>query len=162
MVRVRQLLKPGAELDLLTPGEAKSLFDELAARLAQRPATVRAEKDALTDAAGAVSFAVYQVPSGMAFHLTRLVVTIDGFTPAAPFTGAGAYLEILRNDVPVDFASLVAGSDGLPRKFFAEGLDSSAYYANGDAVAVRIVAGPANTRLLARLQGLLEPVVLGN
>lgn len=162
---MRQTLRPGAELELLTSSELQHALDAAVLRLAARPATVRAEDDAVTNAAGFVELEVYRVPQGMGFHLTRLLVLADGFTAAVPFNGAGAFLEVLRNDVAVDLVSLVAANPAggsLPFKSDAHSEGAAPYYTNGDAVGVRITAGPVTTRVLVRLQGLLEPVVLGN
>jgi hypothetical protein len=164
---VKVALKPGAELDVLTRAELRDELEAIVGRLRGAPATVRAEADGQTTAAGAITEEVYKVPLGMSFKLTRLAVLADGFTPAVPFQGAGAFLELLRNDVPVAWCSLVAGAaiapGALPMQLIdADSPDSAAWYANGDCVAVRITAGPASTRILVRAQGTLEPVVIGN
>lgn len=160
-------LKPGAELDVLTRDELRDELEAIVARLRDRPATVRAEEDGRTTAAGAAEIELYRVPSGMSFKLTRLAVLAGGFSPAVPFQGAGAFLELLRNDVPVAWCSLVAGAavapGALPMQLVdADSPESAVWYANGDVAAVRLTAGPASTDIIVRGQGILEPVVLGN
>lgn len=164
---VKVALKPGAELDVLTRDELRDELEAIVMRLRGAPATVRAENDGVTTAAGAVTVEVYKVPLGMSFKLTRLVVLADGFTPAVPFNGAGGFLELLRNDVPVAWCSLVAAAaiapGALPMQLVdADSPESAVWYANGDCVAYRITAGPASTATIGRAQGILEPIVTGN
>jgi hypothetical protein len=162
---VKQTLRPGAELELLTREELRGELRELEQALARRPAVVRAEKSFETDANGDASASVYKVPLGMAFRLSRVLVQLDGFTAAVPFNGAGAYLEVRRNDVMVDFLSLVAGAAGggsLPAKLDTESDSSAAWFANGDDVVVVLESVTASRSGVVRIQGLLEPVVLGN
>ena len=157
-------LKPGAEIETLTREELRAELESLRLALARNPATVRAEEDGATAATGALTLPFYQVPMGMGFKLTRCAVFADGFTPAVPFNGAGAFLELLRNDVPVAFQSLVAGAGGgLPFVLIDADSESSAAWAgNGEQFAIRLTAGPASTGIIVRTQGVLEPIVLGN
>ncbi len=152
---------------MLTREELRAELDSLRLALALKPAIVRAEKDGDTTAAGALTLEFYKVPLGMSFALTRLVVLADGFTPAVPFNGAGAFLELLRNDVPIAWASLVAAAaiapGALPFQLIdADSESSAAWFANGDCAAIRLTAGPVSTNIIARAQGVLEPIVQGN
>lgn len=164
---MRVTIKPGEQFETLTPDELKRELDSLRLALARKPANVRAEEDGQTTATGAVTTEVYKVPMGMEFRLTRLVVLADGFTPAVPFQGAGAFLELLRNDVAITWQSLVAGAAVYPGALPAVLVDadsesSAAYYANGDCVAIRLTAGPVSTRIIVRAEGVLNPFVEGN
>lgn len=151
---MKQKIVPGAELDILSPEEAGSLIASLLGSQGRPEDRVRAEANKRTDAAGAVTLELYTVPVGQAFRLGRLLVSADGFTAAVPFTGAGAFVEILRNDVPVDFKSLTA-APGLPALSEYSSF-SAPYYTNGDMLAVRLTAGPSSTNIVARMEGLLE------
>lgn len=163
---MKQRLQPGGEIDLLTADEVRDLIEQAIEPLRLHPARVRAEADAPTDAAGALTLEVYKVPPGMTFVLTRLLVRADGFTFAVPFNGAGAMLQVLRNDVVIDGKSLVAaavtpdGLSGLPA-LFTYGTDAGSFFSNGDAVAVRLTAGPLSTNVSARIEGRLSPLGLG-
>lgn len=157
-------LKPNAELDLLTRDELREELEAIVARLRERPALVRGDEEGQTDASGNIgALEFYRVPPGMMFHLTRCHVLMQGVTPATPFTGAGAFLELLRNAVAVDWESLAAGSAGLPSKLVdADSPQTAPVGTNGDVFAVRVQAVTATRQILVRFQGLLEPVVLGN
>lgn len=164
---MRVTIRPGEQFETLTPDELRRELNGLRVALAKKPANVRAEEDGVTTAAGAATVEVYKVPLGMEFRLTRLAVLADGFTPAVPFQGAGAFLELLRNDVALTWQSLVAGAavapGALPSVLVdADSESSAAYYANGDCVAIRLTAGPASTRLIVRAEGVLNPFVEGN
>lgn len=159
-------LKPNAELDVLTRDELRAELDTILGRLRERPAVVRVEDDGRTDAGGELELVFYRVPAGMAFRLTRLYVVADSFSPAAPFNGAGAMLELLRGGVPIAGVSLVAAAaDGgrIPMTLVdADSPESAAWYANAEEVAIRLTNGPASNGIGVRAQGTLEPIVLGN
>lgn len=160
-------IKAGEEFETLTPDELRRELDGLRLALAKKPAIVRFEKTGVTTGTGALTLEGYKVPLGMEFRLTRLGVLADGFTPAVPFNGAGAFLELLRNDVPTSWQSLVAAAtvnaSALPSILVdADSETSAAYYANGDCVAVKLTAGPATTNITMRGEGVLNPFVEGN
>ena len=155
---------PGSEIDLLTESELKRTLDEVVRGLTIEPANVRAVTQGQTDATGALTLPVYEVPLGMGFDLTRLLVRIAGASVAVPFTGAGAMLEVLRNDLLVDFKSLVAAAvtpAGLPA-LLTYGSDSAAWFGNGDVVQVRLTAVTANATVTALAEGPMSPFVAGN
>jgi hypothetical protein len=149
---VKQRLVAGGEIDALSVDEARALFDELAGKLATR--TVRPAKDGRTDAAGALTLSVYTVPIGMELEVNRLLVTADGFTPAAPYLNAAGYLYVLRAGVVVDFLSLATG--GLPA-LSTDGTGPAVRYRNGEDVGIALVSGPASTKVQAAIQGRLFP-----
>jgi hypothetical protein len=161
---VKQRLQPGVELDLLTESELERTLQEVLRGFTHQPAQARGAQSGVTDGAGALTLKVFEVPMGMGFFLNRLLVRTDGATVAAPFTGAGAYLEVLRNDLVVDFKSLVAAAAvpaGLPA-LFVYGDDSAEWFANGDVLSVRLTAGPAAAGVVASFKGKQSPVVVGN
>ncbi len=164
---MRVKIKPGEEFETLTPDELRRELDGLRIALAKKPAVVRFEKAGPTTATGALTLEGYKPPLGMEFRLTRLVVLADGFSPAVPFNGAGAFLELLRNDVPIAWQSLVAAAainaSALPSILVdADSETSAAYYANADCVAVRLTNGPVSTNITVRGEGVLNPFVEGN
>lgn len=161
---MKQKLQPGAELDLLTESELERTLQEVLRGLTHQPAQARGVANDKTDGAGALTLKVFEVPLGMGFFLNRLLVRTDGATVAAPFTGAGAFLEVLRNDLVVDFKSLVAAAAvpaGLPA-LFVYGDDSAEWFANGDVLSVRLTAGPVNAGVVASFKGKQSPIVVGN
>lgn len=163
---MRVTLKPNAELDILTREELRKELEAITDRLAYHPAVVRLEEDGATDAGGELELAIYRPPAGMEFRLTRCYVVAEGFTPAVPFNGAGAFLELLRAGVPVDGVSLVAAAANggqIPIMLVdADSPDSAQVYFNGEDVAIRLTNGPASTRIGVRAQGILHPIARGN
>jgi hypothetical protein len=153
---VKQRIEPGASVDFLTPAEATSMLAELAGELAAPAEDVRVEADGTTNAAGALTFELFKVPTGQRARLVRLLVFDDAHSLASPFTGAGAELRVLRNDVIVDGVTLTT-APGLPA-ILTEGITSAAVFMNGDSCQIQIVAGPATTHVLARGQFRLEPL----
>lgn len=144
-------LQAGEVLDVLTPDEAREILLELLeqSREAGLETEVRADESAVTDAAGAVTFTVYQVPVGRAFRITRLVIDADGFTPGAPFKNGVGFIDVLRGDERVDFVNLATGIPALS----VDSKDSGARWRNGEQVRVSLVGGPASTSVRAKLQG---------
>ncbi len=141
----------------------EELAEELARAFtpdAELPVSVRPEESGETTTTGAVSIDVYTVPAGYDFNLTRLLVEAEGFTPAAPFTGAGAYIAIRRSSVLIDFAALIAvepsgGGKSLPA-LFTYSVTSGFRLSNKETLQVALVAGPATTVITARAEGFLR------
>jgi hypothetical protein len=161
---VKTKLQPGVELDLLNESELERVLQETLRGFTHQPSQARGVASGPTDAAGALTLKIFEVPVGMGFFLNRLLVRTDGATVAAPFTGAGAMLEVLRNDLVVDFKSLVAAAAvpaGLPA-LFVYGNDSAEWFANGDVLSVRLTAGPVSAGVVASFKGEQAPVVVGN
>jgi hypothetical protein len=147
---VKAQLVPGAEIDFATPADVAAIAEAIAG-LGGTPDVVRMQASGMTTAAGFLELVVYAVPPGQSFILTRTIVEASGFTPGVPFTGAGAYLDILRNDVREDFVSL-AEAPGLPA-ISTDSETQGAVFQNGDQVIVRITGGPATTSITARIRG---------
>jgi hypothetical protein len=148
---VKQKLVPGAEFDFATPADIAAIAEAISG-IGGTPDVVRMTASGNTNAAGFLELPVYVVPAGQSFTLTRTVVEASGYTPGVPFIGAGAYLDILRNDVREDFVSLAA-APGLPA-IATDGETAGAVFQNGDTLIIRIVAGPPNTSITARIRGV--------
>jgi hypothetical protein len=149
------------ELDVLSPAEAKKIIgDELDDRLDLNPTElVRAEESGVTSAAGALVLPVYVVPPAMEFRVHVVVIEADGFSPAVPFQGAGAFWRLRVSGRAVDLGSCVAGAPAsiasqLPdRKTY--GFMQGAVAVNQEAVEFELTAGPANTLVRVLAQGTL-------
>jgi hypothetical protein len=155
---VKVQLKAGAELDVVSPEEAREIVKaaiEQAREAGGVEEPIRAEEGGVTDAAGGVTLPVYVVPIGREFVLTRILVDADGFTPGAPFVAAAGFVDVLRSGERVDFKSLAAAAGGLPT-LSTDSKATGTRWRNGEAVEVRIVGGPANTTVRARVQGWLR------
>jgi hypothetical protein len=126
-----------------------------------------------TDASGNLFLIVYKVAAGEQFRLTRADVEAFGFTPAAPFSGATAWVAMYASDldqVPggtftgianalqggqVMIGPPVAGGPMLP--FLYAETESAAPEIRGPANLILVVnAGPATTRITFRYQGTLR------
>ena len=152
---MKQRVVPGAEIEAATPQEVGALVAELLGATGRPQRPVRAEASKAADTSGNVRCPVYTVPAGMGFRLTRVYVTIDSATFGAPFTGSGAYLLILRNDVPVDGIPLTPGSGFSLPAVLTTGITDAAYFENGDELAVQAFNLTASIGLLVRMQGEL-------
>jgi hypothetical protein len=157
---VKFRLQAGAELDLLTEAELRGALDDarqaFAADLAaDRGRTIRAGDMQPTSAAGYLLLqSVYRVPAGLELALHRLLVTADGYTPAAPYTNANGYLQVLRSGEVVDFTNLT-GTGSIP--ILSTDPDSQASrFRNGETIDVELVGGPASTRVKVLVQGWLS------
>lgn len=95
------------EVDVATVHEVRREVRSL-----RRPDTelVRPEASGVADANGNAVITIYQVPAGMEFRPHVLNVEADGFTPATPFQGAGAYWQLRVSGRVIDEGSLVAGA----------------------------------------------------
>jgi hypothetical protein len=148
---VKVKLQAGAELDVISPQEAREIVVELLEQERARghETFVRADESAVTDAAGNAVITVYTCPVGKVFRITRLVVDADGFTPGAPFKAATGFIAVLRSGEVVDFVNL---SNGIPA-LSTDNADTGARWRNGEQVQVQISGGPANTTVRAKVQG---------
>lgn len=149
-------IRPGAKLDVLTKDELRDVIGEFTELFEHEVSDdVRASASARTDASGNATIAVYTVPAGMRFRLTRLVLAADGFTFGAPYTGAG-YFETRRNGQMVDGGVL---ANNLPT-VGTDGASAAARFKNADVLEVAIVGGPVSTNVEARIEGDLFPLRL--
>lgn len=149
-------LVAGQELDVLTEQELRTVLDEFVEQFErQHSERVRAPQQQLTDANGLAVLSVYEVPVGMEFRLSRVVVTADGQTFAAPGV-AGVSIELRRNDRNGPLLDGAKPAVGLPWVWTAGG-SPSPHFRNGESVLVVVVGGPANTNVAAYVEGDLYP-----
>jgi hypothetical protein len=151
---VKVKLQAGAELDVLSPSEAREIVVELLERERREPTYEQARpgESAVTDANGNALINVYVVPVGRKFIVTRLIVNADGFTPGVPFKNAAGWIDVLRSNERVDFVNL---ANGIPAQSI-DSKDTGNVFWNGEIVQVQITGGPANTSVRVDLRGLLE------
>jgi hypothetical protein len=155
---VKFTLKPGAELDILTAAELREVMRERWTDFEQdAPVTFRAPLSDKTNASGGATVEVLRVPAGRRFKLTRLLVWLDGFTPADPYQDDAAYMVIRREGGQrTDFLPLTSASGyGLPA-VFTDGDAQAAEFVNGEVIQVEFVGLPANTTLTVYAQGQLQ------
>ncbi len=116
---------------------------------------------ATTNSSGNVVFPVYTVGQGFEFHLQRLLIESDGYTPAAPYSNASFWLGIFTSSDPagtpgqgqmIDFLPTTAGAQGIPD---VADYDPAQILRTGQTLVCRIVTGPTSKRITARYQGTL-------
>lgn len=145
----------------LQPGylELRAQVDELGRRLLleTRPDQVSAPFAGSLDANGDAFIGLYQVTEGYEARMTRLVanalVLASGlpYDPAAPFSNASAYIELLTasqpqgdsvgNDGLLDFAPTVAGARVFP-SVLSWPLTQAPVVRGPNWFVLRVVAGP--------------------
>lgn len=150
---MKQKMVPGAEIESVTPDELRGIIAEAFSGVGGAPEIVQARKDGTTDANGNLTLAVYTIPPGQEYVHTRMIVWAASATPASPWTGAGAYLLVLRNDIPVDFVSLVPGATGLPA-ISTDSESQAPVFRQGDTLSVQLVSGPATTNIVVSIRGI--------
>lgn len=148
----------GRELDLLTKPEAHEMLRGL-----RLPATelVRPEESGKTDGTGLLLIPIYTVPAAMEFRPHVLNVEADGFNPATPFQGAGAYWQLRVTGRVIDEGSLVAAAPAniamqipFTRNY---GQMQGGIAVNQETLELLVVNGPANTLIRALVNGTLIP-----
>lgn len=156
----KQTITPGGSIDAVTGDELARLFDAfLRSQAPARP--IRAMQEGKTDANGNVSIDAYEVPPGMEFELSRVVIQADGFTPGVPFAAAGAsWGEVRRSGTLIDWFTDQANTVklGLPNRLsWNQGANSR--IRNGEVVQVVILNNPggalANVGVLVTIYGRL-------
>lgn len=146
---MRFTLEAGADVDVLTEDELRKVLAEY-----QQMLRIRGSEQAATDANGNAALTVYQVPAGMRFALARVLVELDGFTPAVPYDNPASYVELHRNDHRVEFFNV---GETIPYSW-TEGGRAAPVFLNHEKVIVRLFAGPAATNFQASIEGDLYPL----
>ncbi len=159
---MKQTLKAGAELDLLTAQELRTTIEELVSGYL-RPTMPRRDEDGLiSPVAGDVTLALPPVPRGMEIVYTRVIVEAPGsaYTPAAPYNVAAGYIAIMRNDIELlDYVSLVAGAGGgIPYRFGPWSDSNGIRVRDGEQLRALVHVPPASTGLVLRGEGYLSPI----
>lgn len=149
-------LVAGSEVDLVSPEELRTVLDEFVEQFQRSHSErVRAAFQAQTDGGGNLALDAYEVPIGMEFRLSRVVVQADGFTFAAPGV-AGVALEIRRNGVNGQLVDGQKPAVGLPWSWSSGG-SPSPHYRNGETVTVHVLGGPVNVNVSVYVEGDLYP-----
>lgn len=140
----------------------KFLLDQ-ATNLLRRRTVVEKGQDN-TSAAGLLELPIYQVPNGYQFYLTRWNVEAENFSPGAPYSNAVGQLMIFNGKnfgvgAMVDFLPNPPAANGaiLPASRSTD-FPSSPLFRGGETVSLRLVAGPASTRITVRIQGIQEVI----
>ena len=143
----------GHEVDVLSPDEAREILRELLDELQPRGGSVRLMGEGQTDANGNAQIEITpRVPIGYELAIYRLVVDSDKRTPAAPFTNANGWIDVLRNGVDR------LGFQGMSIPALAtDGASEAPKLRNGETFVVALNGGPANELVRVRGEGELTP-----
>lgn len=164
-------LKAGEELDLLTQEELEGTLAGIVSGFLRPTVPVRDVDGVQVSATGdAMVQLTMPVRPGYEFVLTRAVLDAPGtaFTPAAPYTAAGSYSELLRstkNAQPgqgdlLDFVSNVAGATppgGIPYRWLF-GDSFGPRFREGEVVTVFVHVPPPSVALRLLAEGYLSPL----
>lgn len=161
---MKQKLTAGAELDLLTAQELRTITEELISGYLRPDMPRRDEDGLLSGATGDVTLSLPPVPRGMEIVYTRVVIEAPGsaFTPATPYNAAGSYIALMRNDIELlDFVSLVAAAangGGIPYRFGPWSVANGIRVRDGEQLRALVHVPPASTGLILRGEGFLSPL----
>lgn len=156
---MKQKVKHGAILDVLTPDEAHGI---IAAGLQRdTPVRVRATQIVQLDVAGSGQDEVYVIPPGFEFEARR--VTFDLDTATDPNTGnvalnvAGKAVELLRSGSRIEYAAPTS-PNAVPQVPGVQtwGAEQGPYLRNGEVFEVRARGLTANARLSVVVEGVLR------
>jgi hypothetical protein len=142
----------GEELDVLNKDELREVIGDFVSAVEDGETELRTGESSKTDANGNVTIAVYAVPPGFSFRVTRLVVDADGFTLAAPFRNPAGAVVVQRSGEMVDGINL---QNGLPA-ISTDSKDTGTRWRNGEIVEVVLVNGPATNGVRVAIQGFLR------
>lgn len=150
-------LRAGQEIEVVSPDELRGILGEkFPAR--RGPQLHRPLKALALDASGGGTVELYVVKAGMQFTLHWLTIDAETFTPAAPFTNASGYAEILQAGQMRDFVNFSSSAGGLPA---AWSNSIGIRYHEGEAIEVAFTGGPTSKTVVCRAEGVLEPLTIG-
>jgi hypothetical protein len=117
-----------------------------------------------TDGSGNLDLIMYRVPQGFQFITIRVVVEDATHSPGNPFTGAAAWIALIKGDKYaqgsiVDFLPNPPNANGviLPA-LFSDGVTEGPVFRGGESASIHINAGPPTTDIWARFQGFEVPL----
>lgn len=117
-------------------------------------------RNGTTDSNGNMELLVYQNVTQRNLSIGRIIIWADGYTPAAPFSGAG-YLAIVTNlgqnmGTTKDYAPYSQGGSWLPNVASYGGLNALHFRMNENIVLL-VKSGPPNTNITCMISGHAEP-----
>lgn len=153
---MKQILKPNAELDILTAQELRAEIEHLLSGYLRPPEEARPEGGVALSAGGAGTIDLYTVPVGMLFYLTRVYVTAGNATFQAPLAGAGG-ISILRFSGSLGDEIDGTGFTSLPQ-VATWSRNNGPLFRDGERIGIGIAGGPASGQAFARAMGFLAPL----
>lgn len=156
---MKVVLRPNAELELLTQDELRQVVRETLAGWNRPAQTGRPRQTVQTDGSGnangnANGLKLYVVRPGQTFRLHRLFIRPEASTFGVPYTSNTGYVEIMRGERAIDGFPLTA--PGIP-KMMTWGTADGPLYKNGDELRIDIYGGPVSAVIIADAQGTIKP-----
>lgn len=148
---MRQVLKPGEELDFLVREELQEVAEELLSGYLRPPDPIRPQNGEVTDASGDAVIELYRVVTGYQALITRLVVEVSGYNPTS--TPPAGYAYLLRSNELIDFVDF---ADGVPAVGTWNESNAPRFYST-ERVILQVYGAPADTAIVCRAQGFLLP-----
>jgi len=155
---VKHVLKPNAELELLTQDELRAALSELVSGYLRPPTFTRDPAGVKLDGSGDGTVTFQAIDAGMIFVVTRMEFFVDGYDSRAPFSPAGqGGLDIYVNGQWRDGYQFGGTTGGLLPATFTQSESRAIRMFGGDVLTVGVLGGPASTGFSAALCGLLTP-----
>lgn len=153
---MQQRIMHGAMIDVVTPDELYRAIPR-----PEQQTRIRAAQGVKLDANGAGKIDIYKVPTGMAFELRRIVLTLTGNAPSDPNTGnvllnaVGKFIAYLRSDSLIEYGQPQYGAAIQVPGIQTWGSEQGPYIRNGEVLGVLAAGLTAATQLNAYIEGIL-------
>lgn len=153
---MRQRIMHGAMIDFVTADELYRAIPR-----PQEVTRIRAPQGIKLDAAGAASFDIYKVPTGMALEIRRVVFTLTGNAPSDPNTGnvllnaAGKFIAYLRSGQLIEYGQPQYGAAIQVPGVQTWGDSQGPYIRNGEVFGAQVAGLTPNIMLNAYMEGVL-------
>ena len=152
------LLKPGERIETLTPGEFAELLSAVADRFTTSPAeTLVSPTSQQLSGTGIATWVIGEIPPGFQLTIGYITFEASGFTPGAPYSAAGAYIDLHPNDASQPRIDWTPSNVILPCRF-SYGTADAPVIRSATQIVAQVVAGPPNAIVNTVLQGKLEKV----
>lgn len=155
---MKTVLKPNAELDLLTQEELRAVLAELVSGYLRPPVFTRDPAGVTLNGSGAGTVTFAAVDAGMIFIVTRIEFAADGYNARAPYNPAAeGGIDLYVNGEWRDGYQFGSTTGGLLPATYTQSESRAVRMFGGDILTATIAGGPASTGFTAALCGLLAP-----
>lgn len=155
---MRQRVRPGGEIDTVTPHELHQALDRYRE---PTPQIVRATENIVLDGTGSGQDEVFAVPMGYELRLRRVFLNlssaVDPSTGNVALNAAGKYVQYLRSGALIAYAMPVYGPALQVPGSENWGDQQGPYLVNGEVFEVKAAGLTPNASLVATIQGVLTP-----
>lgn len=154
----KTILKPNAELDLLSEDELRAVLGEFVSGYLRPPDFTRDPNGVDLDGSGDGSVTFAAIEAGHIFIVTRMEFSVDGYDSRAPFNPSSeGGIDLYVNGQWRDGYQFGGTSGGLLPATYVESESRAIRMFGGDIMTVTVGGGPASTGFSVALCGLLTP-----